>query len=159
MSATLHARAKERFSELVERPPEDRQETLEALRREDPELHAEVVRWLAADEQTTEADFLDRPPAFLLGRPSWAPVPPAAGTEIRGDRGYGIVREIGRGGIGVRATSAPRTCSSVRSSSAPNASVSPIGCCDRRPGRPRRAAGWSQMAASSKRAPTRPPTT
>ncbi|HEV7667744.1 MAG TPA: serine/threonine-protein kinase [Thermoanaerobaculia bacterium] len=101
MSATLHARAKERFSELVERAPEDRQETLEALRREDPELHSEVVRWLAADEQTTEADFLDRPPAFLLGRPSWAPASPAAGTEIRGDRGYRIVREIGRGGIGV----------------------------------------------------------
>jgi serine/threonine-protein kinase len=98
MSATLHARAKERFSELVERAPEEREATLEALRREDPELHAEVVRWLAADEQTTQADFLDRPPAFLLGRPSSAPT---AGSEIRGDRGYRIVREIGRGGIGV----------------------------------------------------------
>jgi len=98
MSATLHARAKERFSELVERTPEERQETLEALYREDPELHAEVVRWLAADEQTTQADFLDRPPAFLLGRPSSAPT---SGSEIRGDRGYRIVREIGRGGIGV----------------------------------------------------------
>ncbi|MEP7009843.1 MAG: serine/threonine-protein kinase [Acidobacteriota bacterium] len=101
MSATLHARAKERFSELVERAPEDRQETLEVLRREDPELHAEVVRWLAADEQPTQADFLDRPPAFLLGPSPSAPPAPAAGSEIRGDRGYRIVREIGRGGIGV----------------------------------------------------------
>ncbi len=101
MSATFHARAKERFSALVERTPEEREATLEALRAEDPELHAEVVRWLAADEEPTQADFLDRPPAFLLGRVSVAPAPPAAGAEVRGDRGYRIVREIGRGGNGI----------------------------------------------------------
>ena len=101
MNAAFHARAKERFSALVERPPEERASTLEALRAEDPELYAEVVRWLAADDQSTQADFIDRSPAFLLGRGFAAPEPPAAGTEVRGDRGYRIVREIGRGGNGV----------------------------------------------------------
>ncbi len=101
MSATFHARAKERFSALVERTPEEREATLEALRAEDPELYAEVVRWLAADVETTQADFLNRPPALLLGRVAAAPAPPAAGTEVRGDRGYRIVREIGRGGNGI----------------------------------------------------------
>ncbi len=98
MSATFHARAKERFLELIERPAEERETTLEALRAEDPELHDAVVRWIAADEQATAVDFFARPSAFLLGK---VPAAPGAGGQMRGDRGYRIVREIGRGGNGV----------------------------------------------------------
>ena len=85
------------FHAVLERDAPGRQQLLDAASTSDPELAGEVRSLLAVHEST--AGFLDEPawavaPELILDEPG----PSLAGTQAGP---YRIVREIGRGGMGV----------------------------------------------------------
>ncbi len=85
------------FHAAIERDAGGRQALLESTGKTDPELAAEVRSLLAVHESTGE--FLDEPawavaPELILDPPG----PSLAGTQVGP---YRIIREIGRGGMGV----------------------------------------------------------
>ncbi len=83
----------EAFAQVSERPPDGRAEALEALRRGDPELAAEVASLLEAGD---DAGFLAGPPAWLEARDLLDD--PLEGALIGP---YRIVERVGAGGMGV----------------------------------------------------------
>jgi serine/threonine-protein kinase len=76
-------------------PAEARGGALAEVAAEDPELARDVRHLLAADAAGT-VSLLDRP-ASALFEPA---TPAVGGAELRGDRGYRLLAEIGRGGMG-----------------------------------------------------------
>ncbi len=85
------------FHDVLERDAPGRQQLLDAASASDPELAGEVRSLLAVHEST--AGFLDEPawavaPELILDSPGTS----LAGTQVGP---YRIVREIGRGGMGI----------------------------------------------------------
>ncbi len=85
-------RVRELFDQALEQPPESRPAFLDEACAGDPELHEEVASLLAADEALDSP--IDRPFFDLHDEPATLP----AGRRVGP---YRIVRELGRGGLGV----------------------------------------------------------
>lgn len=119
MSDERWERVREAFDQAVEAGPDERADLLARLRREDPELTAEVEALLEADAEAGDfletpppvpagllargpPDLLSRGPADLLSRepPDLLSREPAdlAADEPVGP--YRVLRELGRGGMG-----------------------------------------------------------
>ena len=87
------SRLREVFDAAIDSPPEARAARLDALAADDPELRRTVERLLAAH---------DAAGAFLDGGPQTLALPDAAPVVVGHRVGaYEIVRELGRGGMGV----------------------------------------------------------
>ena len=87
------SRLREVFDAVIDRPPEARAARLDALASDDPELRHAVERLLAAHDAA--GGFLDAGPRTLALPDA---VPDVVGRRVGV---YEIVRELGRGGMGV----------------------------------------------------------
>lgn len=90
-------RVKEVFAEVLERSPESRARLLANLAAENSKLRREVESLLCAHEKS--GDFIERPPLKILDDFASAQTADFDVAERIG--AYRLVREIGRGGMGV----------------------------------------------------------
>ena len=93
MSSEMRAAAKALFQELIELDEGARRARLEAIGRADAALRVDVEAMLRADSD----DFLARNAHQLAGLHDPDPEP----SPVRSIDGYELIREIGRGGMGV----------------------------------------------------------
>ncbi len=90
-------RVKEVFAAVLERSPQSRARLLEKLAADDSELRREVESLLIAHEKS--GNFIERPPLKITD--GSIPVQTADFDQAERIGAYRLVREVGRGGMGV----------------------------------------------------------
>src|SRR6187397_935494 len=88
--ANRYQRLRAMFDDALRKEPPARQAYVDAVCRNDPALHSELLRLLGAHERATS--FMERPAGVL---------PPLPGEDFSGTARFTVLRRLGAGGMGV----------------------------------------------------------
>jgi serine/threonine protein kinase len=88
--ANRYQRLRAMFDDALRKEPPARQAYVDAVCRNDPALHSELLRLLGAHERATS--FMERPAGVL---------PPLPGEDFSGTGRFTVLRRLGAGGMGV----------------------------------------------------------